>query len=107
MSLILKSGWNRPVGICLPTENELGLHHKYRVPQLNTLQRVRPPRMNRTLRFLSSDDGATAVEYAVLLAGIIGVLIAGITLVGGETLNFWQNNGTELDTALQNAAGGS
>lgn len=61
--------------------------------------------MNRIARFLKSEDGPTAVEYAVLLAGILAVLIAGITLVGGETANFWSNNKSQLDSAY--GAGGS
>ena len=61
--------------------------------------------MNRIVRFLVSEGGATTVEYAVLLAGILAVVIGGITLVGGETANFWSNNRSELDAALGNAGG--
>ncbi|MBC8351346.1 MAG: Flp family type IVb pilin [Planctomycetes bacterium] len=59
--------------------------------------------MNRIVRFLKSDDGPTSVEYAVLLAGILVVVIGGITLVGGETANFWSNNKSELDTAFSSS----
>lgn len=61
--------------------------------------------MSRILRFLKSEDGPTAVEYAVLLAGILIVIIASITLVGGETADFWANNNSELESAF--GAGGS
>lgn len=63
--------------------------------------------MNRISRFLKSEDGPTTVEYAVLLAGILAVVIGGITLVGGETANFWSNNQTELDSAFGTTGGGS
>lgn len=62
--------------------------------------------MNRVARFLKSEDGPTTVEYAVLLAGILAVVIGGITLVGGQTANFWSNNQTQLDSSFGNGSGG-
>ena len=56
--------------------------------------------MRRIWGFIFEVDGPTAVEYAVLLAGIIALCIGGITLVGGGTQNFWNNNRTQLDNAL-------
>jgi pilus assembly protein Flp/PilA len=38
--------------------------------------------INRTKNFLRSEDGPTATEYAVMLALIIIVALAGITLLG-------------------------
>ena len=63
--------------------------------------------MKHIVRFLKCEQGPTTVEYAVLLAGILAVLIAGITLVGGETVNFWSNNNSELDSAFGATSGGS
>ena len=42
--------------------------------------------LNRVKQFLVNDDGPTATEYAVMLALIIIVCIAGITLLG-NTVN--------------------
>jgi pilus assembly protein Flp/PilA len=39
-------------------------------------------KMNKVLRFLKSEDGPTAVEYAVMLALIIVVCLTAITTVG-------------------------
>ena len=50
--------------------------------------------------FLQDEDGPTVVEYAVLLAGIIAMCVAGISLVGGGSSNFWENNHVQLDNAL-------
>jgi pilus assembly protein Flp/PilA len=56
--------------------------------------------MKRFQRLLQGEDGATAVEYAVMLACIILVCIGAITLVGGGTFNYWQNNRSELESAF-------
>lgn len=41
--------------------------------------------MNKLLRFVRSDDGPTAVEYAVMLALIVVVCLASINLLGQRT----------------------
>jgi len=38
-------------------------------------------------RFIQEEEGATAVEYAVMLVLIIVVCVAAITLVGGKANN--------------------
>jgi pilus assembly protein Flp/PilA len=52
-------------------------------------------------RFLSSEDGPTAVEYAVMLALIIVVCIAAIAFVGSGA------NSTFSNVSLNAAASGS
>ncbi len=47
-------------------------------------------------RFLKSEDGPTAVEYAVMLALIIVVALAAITTVGTKT----QGTFTQIGAAL-------
>lgn len=42
-------------------------------------------------RLLRDDDAATAVEYAVMLALIIGVVITAIGSVGSQTGGMWGN----------------
>lgn len=63
--------------------------------------------MSHMIRFLRSETGATAVEYAVMLAGILAIVIAGITMVGGESANFWSSNQGSLDSAFGSSGGGS
>ncbi|WP_437185318.1 Flp family type IVb pilin [Planctomicrobium sp. SH668] len=53
--------------------------------------------MNTIRRFLTDDDGPTAVEYAVMLAMIIGSLIVSIKLVGSSTSGIWAENNSKLD----------
>ena len=52
--------------------------------------------------FLKDDDATTAVEYAVMLMLIIGVLIAVIQSVGGHTGGIWGGNSSKIDSALNN-----
>jgi pilus assembly protein Flp/PilA len=56
--------------------------------------------MNRLQCFVRGEDGATAVEYAVMLALILIVCIGAITLVGGGTFNYWLNNQNQLESAF-------
>ena len=49
---------------------------------------------------IRSEDGPTAVEYAVMLAMIIVMCISAITLVGGGTFDFWDNNRSELESSF-------
>jgi pilus assembly protein Flp/PilA len=56
--------------------------------------------MNRLREFWSREDGPAAVEYAVLLAGIILFCISALTMVGGSTANYWSNNQHQMESAL-------
>lgn len=47
-------------------------------------------------RFLVSEDGPTAVEYAVMLALIIIVCLTAISAVGTQASTTFQNVATEL-----------
>lgn len=47
-------------------------------------------------RFVSSDDGATAVEYAVLLALILMGVIGAIGTVGSSTGGLWGDIDSQL-----------
>jgi pilus assembly protein Flp/PilA len=53
-------------------------------------------------RFLRTEDGPTAVEYAVMLALIIVVCIAAITTLGSNTNKTFSN--VALNAAVQPAA---
>jgi len=47
-------------------------------------------------RFLSSEDGPTAVEYAVMLALIIIVCLAAVNAIGTNANTTFQNVGNSL-----------
>ncbi|HUY91768.1 MAG TPA: Flp family type IVb pilin [Pirellulales bacterium] len=49
-------------------------------------------------RFLVSEDGPTAVEYAVMLALIIIVCLTAITSVGSNASAVFQNVSTSLSS---------
>lgn len=52
-------------------------------------------------RFLVSEDGPTAVEYAVMLALIIIVCLAAIQALGGATRTQFQTIADTIGTAGQ------
>ncbi len=45
--------------------------------------------MNQIRRFLYDADGVTSVEYAVMLAMILAVIIGSIGAVGSQTGSLW------------------
>ena len=47
-------------------------------------------------KLLHGDDGATAVEYAVMLALILLVVIAGVANFGNEQKNMWGRVDTQM-----------
>ena len=55
--------------------------------------------MTKVERFMKSEDGPTAVEYAVMLALIVIVCIASITSIGQEVNTTFNKIGAELTTA--------
>ena len=59
--------------------------------------------MNTLKRFLKSEDGPTATEYAVMLALIIVACIATIALLGGSVNSMFASVQSTLDAQ----AGGS
>lgn len=55
--------------------------------------------MNSLLRFLKSEDGPTAVEYAVMLALILLAVMSSVKLLQQRTGDVFNQCGTELDGA--------
>ncbi len=55
--------------------------------------------MRRIREFLRSEDGPTAVEYAVMLALIIAMCIAAIGAVGNNTKAMFNDNNEKLNSA--------
>lgn len=56
--------------------------------------------MDRILAFLVREDGPTAVEYAVMLALILGMCLATITTVGNPISESYNNSRDEFNTKL-------
>ncbi len=50
-------------------------------------------------KFLKSEDGPTAVEYAVMLALIVIVCLTAIQSIGTNANSVFQKVGTQLQTA--------
>jgi pilus assembly protein Flp/PilA len=45
----------------------------------------------RLRRLISREDGATAVEYGIMLAFIAAVIVAAVTLLGGDVTGIFQD----------------
>lgn len=56
--------------------------------------------MNRIMRFLRDESGPSAVEYAVMLALIIGVCIVAIGFFGSTANGSWVDTGNKLGNAM-------
>lgn len=53
--------------------------------------------MQAIVRFLRDESGPTSVEYAVMLAMILGSIMAAIAAVGQDTGEWWKGIQTNLD----------
>lgn len=51
-------------------------------------------------RLFRDQHGATAVEYAVMLALILMLCIGGIVLVGNSTRTSWENSSNSIQSAM-------
>jgi pilus assembly protein Flp/PilA len=56
--------------------------------------------MNPVLRLLRDESGPTAVEYAVMLALIIGVCIGAVSFFGGTASGSWVDTSARLGTSM-------
>jgi len=56
--------------------------------------------MKRLFQLLRGEDGPTAVEYAVMLALIVGAALTGITSLGSSTMSSLQDTSTKIDAAV-------
>jgi len=54
-------------------------------------------------RFLRDDDGASAVEYGVLIALVVAAVIAVIVVLGGQVRQGFEGFSTELGNLGVNA----
>lgn len=55
--------------------------------------------MSQVVRFLRDESGPAAVEYAVMLALILAVIIGSIVTLGQGNGGMWSSNGSALQAA--------
>ena len=60
----------------------------------------------KVARFLTDESGPTAVEYAVMMALIIGLCITSIGLLGIASFDMWSGNSNDIDQAFNGLSGG-
>jgi len=51
------------------------------------MRRLRPTDQIR--RFLGTQEGATAIEYAIIAAGVAGAIIVAVAALGGSLTTMW------------------
>lgn len=56
--------------------------------------------MSAILSFLRDEDGPTAVEYAVMLALILAVVVVAVTAVGTNTSAMFNDSADQLDAIV-------
>ena len=54
-------------------------------------------------RFMVEEDGPTAVEYAIMLALILGIIFASVGLVGLETGEMYESISGEVEDVMSNS----
>ena len=56
--------------------------------------------VHKIKRFLASEEGPTATEYAVMLALILGLAIGSLSLFGNNAGGLWGNNSSEIINSM-------
>ena len=56
--------------------------------------------MQQVFRFIRDESGPTAVEYAVMLALIIGVCIGAVGFFGSTASGSWEDTSDKLTTSM-------
>ena len=51
----------------------------------------------KIMNFFKDEEGATAVEYGIMVAAIAAVIITVVIAVGGKTNNAFENINTNMD----------
>ncbi len=61
--------------------------------------------MKRLMKLFRDEEGATAVEYGIMVACIAAIIIASVITVGDEVLEAFDYVGAQLATVPDPAAG--
>lgn len=56
--------------------------------------------LRKIQRLIRSEDGPTAVEYAILLALLVVMCLSAISVTGGPVKAFWQGSSESLKDAV-------
>jgi pilus assembly protein Flp/PilA len=51
---------------------------------------------SKTVSFLQNEDGATAIEYALIAAGVAGAIVLAVTTLGGNVNAMWARVATAM-----------
>ncbi len=62
------------------------------------------PLATRIRTFFNGEEAVTTVEYAVMLALIIALAIAGIGTVGGGNSDLWDGNADKIEASMNHGS---
>ena len=62
------------------------------------------PTLNKLYNFITDEDGAMTIDYVILLAGTVGLAIAGTAAVRGSTADVSGSVGTASANVQTSAA---
>lgn len=71
-------------------------------PHLRVTSMLKIPNRHQMLRFLSDEEAATAVEYAVMLALIIAVCAGSVVFMADRTKESFDSSGAAIAGAFAN-----
>ncbi len=54
-------------------------------------------------RFLTDEDGATAIEYSVIAAALAVVVLGGMELIGAELANWFTATATLIESVFSDS----
>ncbi len=87
---------------CLSSEGKYRIDGPCECVIVSGIDMYRSPNRVAVVRFFAEEDAATAVEYAVMIALIVGVCAASVTFLAARTKDSFDTSGAAIAGAFGN-----